>query len=391
MALAALAADLQIGAGALRIALEEAFDLMQQCGNAALSLHIALARLGYRMPGAVLYAKLHAFRASFASVFAEEPACVLRPTTDTAESLSQPAYQMYTPAQLKQSARFYDYELLQHHDIDRMSPFAHFLPWTHQNSYGAAGSIGAQENQVDPQRFEYTEDGYWRFHSAGSMFTATPGVPYEATFMADAEDNVHSRDPLNQPPKSGRLSRVTARPRTPASAQSPSSHPAIPRTPGGRQSSLGNRSQMFSPGTFGSPRPSIGAGRDAASSPVASSPDRDETHTELVASLPDLVLPLAGIAAELIPGATPAKGPGRKRRYAKPDVRLEEGFAWDRGSLTLLGYWKFNGKKSMAIIIEHGDFPGNTEKDLDAAWTKYKDVVKDIWTEYDDLAKQLKT
>jgi hypothetical protein len=68
-ALVRLAADLGLSPDALKVALEKAFDMMQQNGNAGLSLHMALARLGYQVDGQGLYATLGVFRNTFAGAF----------------------------------------------------------------------------------------------------------------------------------------------------------------------------------------------------------------------------------------------------------------------------------------------------------------------------------
>jgi hypothetical protein len=69
LALARLAAGLGLSPVALKVALEEAFDIMQHNGNAGLSLHMALARLGYQINGQVLYAGLGVLRSNFACTF----------------------------------------------------------------------------------------------------------------------------------------------------------------------------------------------------------------------------------------------------------------------------------------------------------------------------------
>jgi hypothetical protein len=68
-ALVRLAADLGLSPDALKAALERAYDMMQQTGNAGLSLHMALARLGYQVDGQALYAALGAFRNRFGAAF----------------------------------------------------------------------------------------------------------------------------------------------------------------------------------------------------------------------------------------------------------------------------------------------------------------------------------
>jgi hypothetical protein len=60
-ALQNLATDLDLHEEALKSALNDAFDLMQQNNNPSLSLHIALARMGYHETG-FLYCKLRDFR-----------------------------------------------------------------------------------------------------------------------------------------------------------------------------------------------------------------------------------------------------------------------------------------------------------------------------------------
>jgi hypothetical protein len=64
-----LAAELGLSPDALKVALEKAYDMTQQNGNAGLSLHIALARLGYQVDGQALYAALGAFRNRFGNAF----------------------------------------------------------------------------------------------------------------------------------------------------------------------------------------------------------------------------------------------------------------------------------------------------------------------------------
>jgi len=70
-ALAQLASDLGIGEAALKSALDAAYDLMKHHGNASLSFHIALARMGYKIDGPALYARLSNFRRVFASILTD--------------------------------------------------------------------------------------------------------------------------------------------------------------------------------------------------------------------------------------------------------------------------------------------------------------------------------
>jgi hypothetical protein len=69
VALTDLAAALGIPPVALKVALEEAFDIMKQNGNPGLSLHIALARLGYNVNSQALYECLRNFRSVIGGAF----------------------------------------------------------------------------------------------------------------------------------------------------------------------------------------------------------------------------------------------------------------------------------------------------------------------------------
>jgi hypothetical protein len=69
VALTQLAATLGISSAALKVALEEAFDIMQQNCNPGLSLQIALARLGYIVNSQTLYGCLQTFRSVFSGAF----------------------------------------------------------------------------------------------------------------------------------------------------------------------------------------------------------------------------------------------------------------------------------------------------------------------------------
>ncbi|KAF2824820.1 hypothetical protein CC86DRAFT_420050 [Ophiobolus disseminans] len=71
--LAQLATSLNLEVAQLKIALAEASDLLQQNGNASLSLHVALARMGYQINGLTFYPILDKFRRTFAGVLANEP------------------------------------------------------------------------------------------------------------------------------------------------------------------------------------------------------------------------------------------------------------------------------------------------------------------------------
>lgn len=68
-ALGTLASSLGLPPLALKLALEQAFDLVQNNVNGRLALHIALARMGYRVDGQALYAKLEAFCNIFQGAF----------------------------------------------------------------------------------------------------------------------------------------------------------------------------------------------------------------------------------------------------------------------------------------------------------------------------------
>jgi hypothetical protein len=68
LALETLATDLGLTATALKTALEDAHDLLQLYRNPNLALHMALARLGYKIDGQVLYAKLSTFRGLFSGI-----------------------------------------------------------------------------------------------------------------------------------------------------------------------------------------------------------------------------------------------------------------------------------------------------------------------------------
>lgn len=72
-ALAQLSTSLNIEQTQLKIALQEAFGLLQRNENASLSLQIILARMGYQIDGAVFYSTLSNFRRAFANVFADVP------------------------------------------------------------------------------------------------------------------------------------------------------------------------------------------------------------------------------------------------------------------------------------------------------------------------------
>lgn len=69
VALETLAASLGLHPLALKVALEEAFDLMQLHSNGRLALHMALARLGYSVDAQSLYSRLDAFRNLFQGAF----------------------------------------------------------------------------------------------------------------------------------------------------------------------------------------------------------------------------------------------------------------------------------------------------------------------------------
>jgi hypothetical protein len=75
LALAKLAADLNISAIALEVALEEALEMMRDnnMGTPGLCLHIALARQGHQIDGNILYLKLAQFRSIFAEHWSEAP------------------------------------------------------------------------------------------------------------------------------------------------------------------------------------------------------------------------------------------------------------------------------------------------------------------------------
>lgn len=69
VALETLAGSLGVNPVALKVALEQAFNLVQQNINARLALHIALARVGYRVDAQALYARLDSFRNMFQGAF----------------------------------------------------------------------------------------------------------------------------------------------------------------------------------------------------------------------------------------------------------------------------------------------------------------------------------
>tara|TARA_R110002003_G_scaffold20_2_gene1062 strand:+ start:19014 stop:19508 length:495 start_codon:yes stop_codon:yes gene_type:complete len=156
-----------------------------------------------------------------------------------------------------------------------------------------------------------------------------------------------------------------------------------------------DRSQQNTPGSFGSPRPSLNSGI-VPGSPLAASPHQSPTQTGygLPAPLPGFHRPLPSFAgnvgitaASLVPNDGASKTPGRKPKTPRPNVTLQQGFAWDRASLTLLAYWKLINKKGSQLISDQGNFPGKTAQQLDEAWKQHSDRIKTYWEEYEAAAK----
>ncbi|KAF1919184.1 hypothetical protein BDU57DRAFT_545899 [Ampelomyces quisqualis] len=99
LALATLAADLGLSPTALKTALEDAHDLLQLYGNPNLALLMALTRIGIRIDGQILYAKLSTFRRLFSGILNGATASAAIPQPVTSQLRSNPYRTMgYTPS-----------------------------------------------------------------------------------------------------------------------------------------------------------------------------------------------------------------------------------------------------------------------------------------------------
>ncbi|KAH7070582.1 hypothetical protein BKA63DRAFT_579204 [Paraphoma chrysanthemicola] len=230
-------------------------------------------------------------------------------------------------------------------------------------------------------------------------FFDPPRVPFEAAFMPDAPDNAHSRDPLNLPPKSGTPSPVRVRPATPAQHQQSPSGPVSPSPPGNQQRSISQRSQPSNSSSSGTPISSHihDAGASHRNSPASRPQSQPQNGLALTGPPPafgnipppyhgNLPLPAFApgtslTATDLVSDTTPRRG--NPSRLRKPNVTLQDGFAWDRASLTLLAYWKNVNKKGATFLSTQGDFPGKSAQEIQDAWNQNKDLMKVYWEEYE--------
>jgi hypothetical protein len=160
VALTQLAATLGISSVALKVALEEAFDIMQQNCNPGLSLQIALARLGYIVNSQALYGCLQTFRSVFSGAFnntqgerRQHPFDVSTNSQATVQALRYPATQMRSSPYHTQA----------------MAPPRTTFPAAQYTSNATTWRSGIHDQQ-GPEEVS-------RLQSASSRYTPEPAIP----------------------------------------------------------------------------------------------------------------------------------------------------------------------------------------------------------------------
>jgi hypothetical protein len=68
-------------------------------------------------------------------------------------------------------------------------------------------------------------------------------------------------------------------------------------------------------------------------------------------------------------------------RRRRSEIKLQEGFVWDRESLALLCRWKEICKKGSQTAADSGEFPGHIKESLNYAWNTYRMEARQAYRE----------